>query len=108
MESNVTLIAAFAAGLLSFISPCVLPLIPGYLSYISGISMDEMQGSSTTSPTARRQVLLATIAFVIGFSLVFVALGASASALGQFLMDRLTILSQVAVSYTHLTLPTKA
>jgi len=96
MESNVTLIAAFAAGLLSFISPCVLPLIPGYLSYISGISMDEMQGSSTTSPTARRQVLLATIAFVIGFSLVFVALGASASVLGQFLMDRLTILSQVA------------
>ena len=104
MEGNVTLIAAFAAGLLSFISPCVLPLIPGYLSYISGLSMDEMQGSSTevhqgsstTSATARRQVLLATIAFVIGFSLVFIALGASASALGQFLMDRLTILSKVA------------
>ncbi len=104
MEGNVTLIAAFAAGLLSFISPCVLPLIPGYLSYISGLSMDEMQGSSSeinqgssaTSTMARRQVLLATLAFVVGFSLVFISLGASASVLGQFLMERLTILSKVA------------
>jgi cytochrome c-type biogenesis protein len=45
MEENVTLLAAFGAGLLSFISPCVLPLIPGYLSYISGLSLDEMRGT---------------------------------------------------------------
>ncbi len=45
MEENVTLLAAFGAGLLSFISPCVLPLIPGYLSYISGMSLDEMRGT---------------------------------------------------------------
>src|SRR5262245_14821783 len=87
MEENVTLIAAFVAGLLSFISPCVLPLIPGYLSYISGLSLDEMRGTAPASgdggggaavavaavPT-RRRVLIASIAFSVGFSLVFVSL----------------------------------
>jgi cytochrome c-type biogenesis protein len=96
---NVTLLAAFGAGLLSFISPCVLPLIPGYLSYISGLSLDEMRGdgaAAVASPAIRNRVLLSSIAFIIGFSLVFVALGASASAIGQFLMSRLTILGRVA------------
>ena len=106
MEGNVTLLAAFAAGLLSFISPCVLPLIPGYLSYISGLSMDEMRGVPTVAgagtvavalPTAaRRRVLASTFAFVLGFSMVFVALGASASALGQFLTQQLNVLGKVA------------
>ena len=109
MEENVTLLAAFGAGLLSFISPCVLPLIPGYLSYVSGISLDEMRGSATVlgggAATAvagsarvetRRQVVLTSAAFILGFSLVFVALGASASMIGQFLTSRLTILGKVA------------
>jgi cytochrome c-type biogenesis protein len=92
MEENVTLLAAFGAGLLSFISPCVLPLIPGYLSYVSGVSLDEMR-----APLAvRRRVLLTSLAFVLGFSIVFIALGASASALGQFLMSKLTILGRIA------------
>jgi len=96
---NVTLLAAFGAGLLSFISPCVLPLIPGYLSYISGMSLDEMRGSGTATvapPEVRNRVLLTSVAFIIGFSLVFIALGASATAIGQFLMQRLTILGRIA------------
>ena len=106
MEGNVTLFAAFAAGLLSFISPCVLPLIPGYLSYISGLSMDEMRGVPAVAAAgtvavavpaaARRRVLTSTFAFVLGFSMVFVALGASASVLGQFLTQQLNVLGKVA------------
>jgi len=103
MEENVTLLAAFGAGILSFISPCVLPLIPGYLSYISGLSLEEMRGTpgsgvvaAAAPPAARRQVVLASLAFILGFSLVFIALGASASFLGQFLMSRLTLLGRIA------------
>jgi cytochrome c-type biogenesis protein len=110
MEENVTLLAAFGAGLLSFISPCVLPLIPGYLSYVSGLSLDEMRGGTAAPvgatggaavavaapPVARKRVIIASLAFILGFSIVFVSLGASASAIGQFLMARLTLLSKVA------------
>lgn len=109
MEENVTLLAAFGAGLLSFISPCVLPLIPGYLSYVSGLSLDDLRGGAgaavagggdavvVVAPAlARRRVIVASLAFILGFSLVFVALGASASAIGQFLMSRLTILGKIA------------
>ena len=105
MEENVTLLAAFGAGLLSFLSPCVLPLIPGYLSYISGLSLDQMRGvpagggiavAAGAPPEARRQVILASLAFILGFSLVFVALGASASYIGQFLTSRLTLLGRIA------------
>lgn len=109
MAENVTLLAAFGAGLLSFISPCVLPLIPGYLSYVSGLSVEEMRGGAapgvasggvavaTVTPAAtRRRVVLASLAFILGFSIVFVSLGASASAIGQFLMSRLTVMNRIA------------
>jgi cytochrome c-type biogenesis protein len=108
MEENVTLLAAFGAGLLSFISPCVLPLIPGYLSYISGMSLDEMRGQGAAGSTmtatvavaapaeARRRVVLSSLAFILGFSIVFVSLGASASVIGQFMMARLNVLGKVA------------
>jgi cytochrome c-type biogenesis protein len=106
MEENVTLLAAFGAGLLSFISPCVLPLIPGYLSYISGLSLDEMRGTTTARPTtavavaapphARQRVLLASLGFILGFSLVFIALGASASAIGNFVLTQKTLLGRIA------------
>jgi cytochrome c-type biogenesis protein len=103
MEENVTLLAAFGAGLLSFVSPCVLPLIPGYLSYISGLSLDEMRGNggsaqapAAISADARRRVLSSSLAFIAGFSLVFIALGATASAIGQFLMQRLPLLGRIA------------
>jgi len=106
MEENVTLLAAFGAGLLSFVSPCVLPLIPGYLSYISGLSLDEMRGAPVAAGGAavavvrpagvRRQVVLSSLAFIAGFSLVFVSLGAAASAIGQFLLERQTFFNRIA------------
>ncbi len=109
MEENVTLLAAFGAGFLSFISPCVLPLIPGYLSYISGLSLDEMRGAAVVTGggatggvaigrplAARRQVILSSLAFVAGFSLVFVSLGAAASAVGQFLASQQALFNRIA------------
>jgi cytochrome c-type biogenesis protein len=101
MES-VSLIAAFAAGLLSFVSPCVLPLIPGYISFISGVALDEMRGrpgvpaSGRPAGASRGQIFATSLAFVFGFSLVFVSLGASASALGQLLLPRLALLGRIA------------
>jgi cytochrome c-type biogenesis protein len=106
MEEHVTLLAAFGAGLLSFISPCVLPLIPGYLSFISGLSLDEMRGTVAVAgggsvavsapPDVRRRVLLASLAFILGFTLVFVAVGATASAIGQLVSQRLPLLGRIA------------
>lgn len=94
---NVTLLAAFAAGFLSFISPCVLPLIPGYVSFVSGVSLDEMRGGGDTEASAivRRRTFFTSLAFVLGFSLVFIALGASASAIGQLVMNRLSLLGKI-------------
>jgi cytochrome c-type biogenesis protein len=91
---TVSYAAAFLAGVLSFVSPCVLPLIPGYLSFISGRSLDELRG--TPAEGVRREVLLASLAFVAGFSTVFVALGASASVIGEVLRTRLPLLGKVA------------
>jgi cytochrome c-type biogenesis protein len=97
LNQNVTLLAAFAAGFLSFVSPCVLPLIPGYISFISGASMEEMRGGGDVAPsTTRLQIFLTSLAFVIGFSIVFVALGASATAIGKFMFARLPLLSKIA------------
>ena len=99
---NVSLLGAFVAGVLSFISPCVLPLIPGYLSFISGVSLEEMRGAGAVagdlgmSAAAKRQVLITSLFFILGFSLVFVSLGASATFLGQFLMERLTLFGKIA------------
>jgi len=91
---NVTLLAAFGAGFLSFVSPCVLPLIPGYLSFVSGVSLEEMRGDAGTR--ARRQVLVTSLFFVLGFSLVFIALGASASVIGRFLFRNSNLFEKVA------------
>ncbi|WP_246052112.1 cytochrome c biogenesis CcdA family protein [Desulfobotulus mexicanus] len=77
----VSLIAAFGAGLLSFLSPCILPLIPAYFSFISGVSIEEL--AEGPSSEARQRIRISTFGFILGFSLVFIALGASASFLGQ-------------------------
>jgi cytochrome c-type biogenesis protein len=95
LNENVTLIAAFAAGFLSFVSPCVLPLIPGYISFVSGVSVEEMRGDAPPA-TSRLQVFLTSLAFVLGFSLVFIALGASATAIGKFMFAKLPLLSKIA------------
>ena len=95
MNQEVTLVAAFAAGFLSFVSPCVLPLIPGYISFVSGVSVEEMRADATPT-TSRLQVFLTSLAFVLGFSIVFVLLGASATAIGKFMFAKLPLLSKIA------------
>jgi cytochrome c-type biogenesis protein len=83
MGSSLGVAVAFSAGLFSFLSPCVLPLFPSYISFITGMSVGDL--TADLGADARRRVLLHAVAFVLGFSLVFVALGASFSAAGQLL-----------------------
>jgi cytochrome c-type biogenesis protein len=85
MGQPIGVVVAFTAGLFSFLSPCVLPLFPSYLSFVTGMSVSDL--TAELSAAARRRVLLHSLAFILGFSLVFVSLGASFSAAGQFLMD---------------------
>jgi len=85
MTGSLGVVVAFSAGLFSFLSPCVLPLFPSYVSFITGMSVSDL--TADLSGAARRRVLLHAVAFVVGFSLVFVGLGASFSAAGQFLLD---------------------
>src|SRR6476661_7915797 len=99
MVESPTFLAAFVAGVLSFISPCVLPLIPGYLSYISGLTLDEMQGTGDSAMSfgaARRRVLAASIFFILGFSFVFICFGAAASVLGQYMLEKQRLLAKIA------------
>ncbi|MCB1471512.1 MAG: cytochrome c biogenesis protein CcdA [Rhodobiaceae bacterium] len=83
---DITLTGAFLAGLLSFVSPCVLPLVPPYLCFLAGVSLDELTGQSDVS-SARGRVVRSAVAFVLGFSAVFIGLGAAASSFGQLLRD---------------------
>ena len=90
---DVSLLAAFGAGFLSFISPCVLPLIPGYISYVSGMSLEDMR---TADAGARRRLIVSTLLFILGFSLIFMAMGASASAIGALLLEHLRLVQKIA------------
>ncbi len=92
--TDITLFGALLAGLLSFLSPCVLPLVPAYLSFISGVSVDALRSGSDA--TVRRTAMLQSLWFVLGFSLVFVALGASAFWIGQWLLMHMSALAKVA------------
>jgi len=83
--SALTIGAAFGAGLLSFVSPCCLPLLPAYMSYITGISIEEF--SVERIGGQRRKVVLNAVSFVVGLALIFTLLGASATLIGQFLLD---------------------
>ena len=87
--------AAAGAGALSFLSPCVLPLVPAFLCFVAGASLDELTRDDEARVSAAR-VVPPTVAFVLGFSTVFVALGASASAINALLLENLTVISQVA------------
>ena len=78
-------LVAFSAGTFSFLSPCVLPLFPSYLSFITGMSVDHLASEATGQD--RRRVIMNSVAFILGFTMVFVSLGASFSAAGQFLLD---------------------
>jgi cytochrome c-type biogenesis protein len=81
--SNITIWVAFLAGVLSFLSPCVLPLVPGYVSLISGVSIDHLKDGNESRANARRAVILNSIAFNIGLSMIFLSLGVLAGLLGK-------------------------
>jgi cytochrome c biogenesis protein CcdA len=84
VNPSLNILTAFLAGVVSFVSPCVLPLIPAYLSFLTGSSLEELKAHSDASERAR--VLLHALAFIAGFTLVFMALGFTASAIGTALI----------------------
>ena len=90
MDTTLSTSIAFLAGLLSFLSPCVLPLIPGYIAYISGTSLDKIKEEEKNS------IIFKTIFFTLGFSFVFIALGSTASLIGNFFLINSNILRFVA------------
>jgi cytochrome c-type biogenesis protein len=84
MHSDVTLLAALIAGLVSFLSPCVLPLVPPYLVFMAGTSLERL-ADKEPEPRVKRETVAAALLFVLGFGTVFVALGASASVIGSLI-----------------------
>jgi cytochrome c-type biogenesis protein len=94
MMLDVSFPAALLGGLISFLSPCVLPLVPPYLSFLAGTTFDRLQ--ATDDRAVRGRAMLAALLFVAGFTTVFVLLGATASALGQVVRQYLSVLSTVA------------
>lgn len=93
MTLDVTLGAAFVAGLLSFLSPCILPLVPPFLCYMAGVSITDLPDRR---PDLRPRILVSALAFVAGFSLVFIVLGSTASIAGRFISAHLSTLGVVA------------
>jgi cytochrome c-type biogenesis protein len=92
--SDLSLTAIFIAGVLSFLSPCVLPLVPPYLTYLAGQTVEELEAEGVAK--ARKDLLLAAMLFVLGFSTIFIGLGATASVFGQMLRANLDWLSYAA------------
>src|SRR5260370_16704683 len=93
--SSFGLVAAFWAGILSLLSPCVLPLVPGYLSYLAGMSVQEAQQTGS-QPTARWRISVHALCFVLGFVLIFALLGAAASLAGLALRAYQQVLARLA------------
>ncbi len=94
ISHEVTYIGAFVAGLLSFLSPCVLPLIPSYITYITGISFADLQAEHP-SHIIRQKTILHSLSFIFGFTIVFVLLGASATYIGSFLSENAIVIRKV-------------
>lgn len=95
MEStNITFVGAFVAGLLSFLSPCVLPLIPSFITYITGLSFADIQSEHPTHKV-RQQTIVHSLLFIAGFTFVFVLLGASATFIGGFLQEHMNVIRKV-------------
>ncbi len=101
--ADISLLSALLAGALSFLSPCVLPLVPPYLCYMAGISVEQFRGggaavaggASVPGPSVRGNVLMSALFFTLGFATVFVALGAGASSIGMLLRQHLDILAKI-------------
>ncbi len=106
MTGDITLYTVFLAGIISFISPCVLPLVPPYLTYLAGVSLDELTTTPNVSPNGeatlssgsavRNKILVNAVLFVAGFSVVFVSLGAGASTIGGYIRAHQDVLSMIA------------
>jgi cytochrome c-type biogenesis protein len=96
MAADIALPAVFLGGLISFLSPCVLPLVPPYLTYLAGTSLDQLTGEQEAPSGLYWRVVAAAVAFVLGFTTVFVLLGASASAVGRLLVGNLDTLAKIA------------
>ncbi|MDK1372878.1 MULTISPECIES: cytochrome c biogenesis CcdA family protein [unclassified Sinorhizobium] len=94
--ADISIWTAILAGALSFLSPCVLPLVPPYLCYMAGVSVDQFRGGDTVAiASTRRAVLPAALFFTLGFATVFVALGAGASSIGLLLRQYIDLLSRI-------------
>ena len=93
---QVTYIGALVAGVLSFASPCVLPLIPAYISFLGGASLEQLTDKTGVDKSTSRRVFYAALAFVLGFSTIFVILGASATAISGVLIQHAILLGQIA------------
>lgn len=95
-ELDVSYLGAAVAGLLSFLSPCVLPLVPPYLCFLGGMTLEELGARQAAGEAGTRRVVLAALFFVLGFATVFVALGATASAIGGLVTRHFELLAQIA------------
>ena len=93
---DVTYIGALLAGLISFLSPCVLPLVPPYLCFLGGTTFEQMTGEGDAAQGVNARVVLASISFVLGFTTVFVMLGATATFIGQLVAENLGLLAKIA------------
>lgn len=93
---DISYAGAVGAGLISFLSPCVLPLVPAYLSYMAGTSLERMLEDGEAQAALTRRVFVSALAFVIGFSTIFIAMGASASALNRLIIENIEIIGKVA------------
>src|SRR5512147_1584560 len=92
--NNISMIGAFVAGPLSFLSPCVLPLIPSYITYITGLSFADLQSEHPTHKV-RQQTIIHSLLFIAGFTFVFVLLGASATYVGTFLQEHMKAIRRI-------------
>lgn len=96
--ADISVVTAILAGALSFLSPCVLPLVPPYLCYMAGVSIDDFKNEREMHPKGdqvRKTIILTSICFTLGFSTVFIALGASASSIGGVLRQNIDVLAQI-------------
>ena len=94
MHDQISYIGAFIAGFLSFMSPCVLPLIPSYITYITGISFADLEAEHPTH-VVRKKAIIHSVAFILGFTAVFVLLGASATYIGSFLHNYTSLIRKI-------------
>ena len=93
---EITFFGAFVAGLLSFVSPCVLPLIPAYISFLGGASLGQLTEEGGVDSATQKRVFYSAFAFVLGFSTIFISLGATATALSTLIAQHSLLLSQIA------------